>query len=577
MTEGRNDRGRGAGRCSLAAVALAAAVISGGAGCGDMGERWSRLFKRSKTEDSAPVPARESSKAVQDTVQGTATVEGLRVTVVRGYGLVVGLVGTGGSDAPDDVRKYLQQEILRRRTGISSKELLDSRDTAIVVVTGEVPAAAMSGERFDVVVRAMGNQTTSLDGGMLLECDLKLLAATPRGIIEGKTFAVAAGPIFMTPFRRGEEKGDDLRVGRVLGGGMLKESRRLRIVLDSPTYNIAARIRDRLNSRYGAAAPVADAVSPDVIQLTVPSSMRGNEKHFLDLVLHTTINGAPAFIERRAAEMAEEIQHPQAPYDAISLAWEAMGRTVLPAIRPIYSHPTVAARFYAARAGMRLGDSQAVGIIVQHALASGDPFRLVAIEELANPTAGAAAADALQTLAGDPDNRVRVAAYKVMLQRRHPSISPEAVGGQFVLDVVECGGPPLVFVAASEQQRLALLGRKHTLRAPASYRDEDVTIAIDEGDREFRIVRVNPRSKQASPLIRCGLDLREFIRLLGERPGETPDGRPIGLGLTYSGVVRVLNELHAQGALPGAFMVDRPSVSDELWKIRTPSRPESEF
>lgn len=564
------------------APALALAVLFLFTGCSefDFKGAWDSVFKKEAEDEKAPPPppALASSLAVQDTVQSVAFLDGMRFTIVRGYGIVVGLVGTGGTDCPDDIRKYLQQEILRRRVGVPVKELLDNKNSAVVVVTGEIPAAAQAGNHFDLVVRALGSQTTSLRGGTLLETDLKLLANTAQGIIEGKALATAAGPIYMSPTTKDDKESEKLRNGRILGGGALKESRRVRLTLSTPAYSVASRIRDRLNSRYGASGSVADATSPDVIQLTIPEDYRFREKRFLDLVLHTTINGSAAFLTRRATELATEIAHPQAPYEDISLAWEAIGRTVVPTIRPLYSHSIVATSYYAARAGLRLGDTDAVAVVARHALTRNDPFRLVATDELGGALRTAAGSDALIKLAADADNRVRIAAYKGLLFQRNPIVHPGRVGASnFVLDVLESEGPPLIHISTTEDQRIALIGRAARLRAPVNFHDDETTIAADHDDKQLRIVRTNLRTKATSPVLNCGLSLPEFIRFLGDDPRPNSDGNLRGLGLDYSEVVRILYDLNKQGALAATFILERPRVSDELGEKKEGARPESEF
>ncbi len=557
-------------------VALLAAIGAGG--CDDMKKNWDSMFASKEEEEPAPdVPPPSDSKSVQDTVQSMANLDGMRVLVVRGYGLVVGLLGTGGTDCPDDIRKYLQQEILKHRSGIPTKELLDSRDTAAVEVTAEIPAAAQVGERFDVVVRAMGNQAVSLDGGTLLMTELKVLAGTPRGIIEGKTVGAADGPVFISPFRKGDAESNDLRVGRVLGGGVAREARRVRLTLSTPAYSVAVRIRDRLNARYGAAGQVADAVSPEIVQLTIPSDYKGRERLFLNLVLRTTLNGAPAFVERRAKEIAEEMQHPSAPYDDLALTWEAMGRTIVPVIKPLYANPTVAVSYYSARAGLRLGDTTAIPVMIRHATQANDPFRLLAIEEMGNSNRPALVGDSLVKLAGDEDNKIRIAAYTALRQLRNSAVSPSLIGQNFVLDVVDCGGSPLVHVATSEEPRIAVFGRGVRLRPPANFHDDGVTIASDAGDTKFRVVRVNQRTKVSSPILSCGLGLPEFIRFLGDRPGEDLDGKATGLGIGYSSIVRIVYDLNKQGSLPATVIIERPSALDDLQKIKQITRPESEL
>lgn len=573
---GRSDAGRVRRLCSYA-VLLAVTL----AGCNDMKAAWDKMFSsRDKSSDnSGPPPATQPSQSVDDTVQSLASVEGLRTIVVRGFGLVVGLVGTGGTDCPDDVRKYMQKEIGRRRLNISSKDLLDSRDSCVVMVTGEIPAAAQTGTRFDLVVRALGTQTTSLDGGTLLECDLKLLAGTSRGILEGRTIAIAGGPVFMSPFVRGE--GDDeasRRTGRILGGGILKENRRLRLALDSPSYSSAVRIRDRLNSRFGSSLEgVADAVSPDTIQLKVPPEFQGRTTRFIELAMHTPLNGNAAFLRRKAERLAEEISHPSAAYEDIALTWEAIGRTVTPIIRPIYAHSIVAASFYATRTGLRLGDEDAVAQMAKIAQSPGHPFRALAVEELA-ASGSRRAAEPLRAVLQDRDNRLRIKACRGLVRHRANGVTSERVGrDNFMLDVVDAPGAPMVHVNTTEIPRIVVFGPSTRLRPPLSYKGDLLTAAADSGDESVRLVRVNPRHGGVSPVLRASTKAADFVRFLGERPTEDLGGRVSGLGLTYSQVVAVLNQLSKDGSLGATLVIERPSVTEDILKIKTKERPESEL
>ncbi|MFO0972127.1 MAG: flagellar basal body P-ring protein FlgI [Phycisphaerae bacterium] len=552
----------------LAACALAAAP----AGCESMRD-W--FGKKKPPAEPAPPPAARSTKAVDDTVQSVARISGLQTMVVRGYGLVVGLVGTGGGDCPDEVRRFLEKEVARRRSKMTLREILDRRDAAPVAVTAEIPAAAKAGTFVDVVVQALGSQTTSLAGGTLLDCDLKVLADSPRGIIEGKAVARARGPIFQRPYRRDKQSFDEPRAGLVLGGGILGEDRRVRLQMSTPTYNVAARIRDRLNGRFEADRPVADAVSPDEIHLTIPREFLLRERYFLNLALHTYLNGNPGFLQRRAAELADEIDHPRAYYEEIAWAWEAIGKTILPVIRPVYGHATAAASFYAARAGARLGDEEAVAVLARHA--ADGPFTALAIDELGSVPNTYRAGEALMKVASGSDNLLRIAAYKSLLRLQHPGCVPERVGREnFILDRVDCAGPPLVFVATTGQQRIAILGANPRVRPPLAYHDDLVTLAADASADALRAARFNPRSRQTSPPMNCPLDLPSLVRFLGRDPVELDAGKFAGIGLDYSSVVRVLARLSADGALGATFILERPTVSDELFRVRPRERPESD-
>ncbi len=109
---------------------------------------------------------------LKGTVASEAFLDGYEPVVVHGYGLVVGLDGTGSSDVPPAVRAHMIAMASRRGIGsessgygrLSPEALLDSPDTAIVVVEGLIPPAATEDAKFDVRIFAYPtSSTTSLE------------------------------------------------------------------------------------------------------------------------------------------------------------------------------------------------------------------------------------------------------------------------------------------------------------------------------------------------------------------------------------------------------------------------------
>ncbi len=126
------------------------------------------------------------------TIEQLVTVAGAPSNQLYGYGLVVGLAGTG--DQTTEV-PYTQQAILNmlRNMGIAlpNVSFMQPEDVASVMVTAEVPAFAHAGQHIDVTVSAAGN-ATSLAGGVLLPTTL-------RGG-NGQVYAQAQGPLLVSGF-----------------------------------------------------------------------------------------------------------------------------------------------------------------------------------------------------------------------------------------------------------------------------------------------------------------------------------------------------------------------------------------
>ncbi|MEE8169274.1 MAG: flagellar basal body P-ring protein FlgI, partial [Phycisphaerae bacterium] len=569
-------------RIRIALMLAGVAVSALGSACEDSKFRWPWDEPGSGEE---PEPALLSevdpdSLSLRGTVRSYAYIEGLRKLRVRGFGLVGGLANTGGKDCPDQIRRYLQKEVLRESTAqhldLDPKEILNDPRFVPVVVTAEAPAAAMKGDRFDLIVRALGSETTSLEGGYLFQCTLKLFSSTPRGVIEGRSIAQAQGSTYVSSFGRDDTSATktDPRTARVLGGGRLNEDRRLRLVLRAPSYAMAARIRNRLNSRYGGKESVADAVSPTTIRLTIPTDYRDEASHFIALVLHTALDSSPQALQRRAADLAEEAIHPLAPYEDIALTWEAIGRSVLPVVRSLYTHRQEAAAYYAGRTGLRLGDDLALEVVGRHAATADSPFREEAVRELTRARRFHRALDRLEALLSTDDNRIRILAYEGLVEARHRSVESALIGDRsFMLDVLDSGGEPLVYVRQSDEPRIALFGRGMRLRPPALYthREAWLTINANAGDEFATAIRRNPIYDRNSDPIRIPLDVARLIRRIGGSPGSE------GLGLDYSVVVDVLYQFTQSRAIPATLILERPRLSQAVGRMVTRERPESEF
>ena len=149
---------------------------------------------------------------MRGTVASETILDGYRPVVVRGYGVVVGLNGTGSRDLPPDVRAHMIQEASRNGIGLESsgfgdvspERFLDSMDTAVVVVEGLIPPGATEGTRFDVRVFAHPmTSTTSLEDGRLYTAELRPVVRRglpPTGSRQAAAIARARGEVFINPF-----------------------------------------------------------------------------------------------------------------------------------------------------------------------------------------------------------------------------------------------------------------------------------------------------------------------------------------------------------------------------------------
>ena len=207
-----------------------------------------------------PIPL-DVDPIMRGTVASETVVTGYQPVVVRGYGFVTGLKGTGSKTAPAEVRQYILREMARRGVGDPNnqgqswqpEQLLSSEDSAIVIVEALIPAGAPKSTKFDVrVYAAPGTATTSLEGGNLWTTDLRpgvLLV----GSKEAQMLAQAKGPIVINPFADGSEANSatiNRLSGRVLNGGISTKELPIKLVMATPSHSRARLIASAINSNY---------------------------------------------------------------------------------------------------------------------------------------------------------------------------------------------------------------------------------------------------------------------------------------------------------------------------------------
>src|SRR5262249_9756275 len=217
---------------------------------------------------------------------------------VTGVGLVVGLEGTGGGAPPGGLRTRLEADL--RKRGIENiKQVLDSKDTSLVQVSGMVPPGARKGDTIDLEVTVpRESKASSLRGGHLLECELfnydtaKHLNPNYAGVdraFKGHPIARAEGPL-LVGFNGGDEAAK-FRQARIWGGGKCRVDRPLQIALnaDKQSARMAQLIAERINltfhgSSRGPETDLAVAETKAVVFLRVPSHYKLNLPRYLRVI-----------------------------------------------------------------------------------------------------------------------------------------------------------------------------------------------------------------------------------------------------------------------------------------------------
>jgi flagellar P-ring protein precursor FlgI len=218
---------------------------------------------------AAATPVRAQSR-IKDIVD----FEGVRSNPLVGYGIVVGLNGTGDTLQNAAFTKQTLTAMLER-LGVNVRDAaasLNTKNVAAVMVTADLPAFAASGSKIDVTVSAMGDAKSLLGGTLLV---------TPLMGANGQAYAVAQGTVQTGAVSASGASGSTVvrgvpTAGRIAAGGVVENEigfqlasmTTLRMTLRNPDFTTSQRIAEVINARYPGAAT---AENPTIVSLRAPA------------------------------------------------------------------------------------------------------------------------------------------------------------------------------------------------------------------------------------------------------------------------------------------------------------------
>jgi flagellar P-ring protein FlgI len=223
------------------------------------------------------IPAGATSR-----IKDLANIEGVRQNQLIGYGLVVGLNGTGDTLNNIPFTKQSLQAMLERMGVNIRGATIRTGNVAAVMVTGNLPPFGTQGTRMDVTVSALGD-SKNLQGGTLL--------VTPLLGADGNVYAVAQGSVAISGFQAEGEAAKIVRgvptVGRIANGAIIEREiefalnrlPNVRLALRNADFTTAKRIAAAVNDYLGAKS--AEPIDPSTVQLSIPPEFKGNVVAFL--------------------------------------------------------------------------------------------------------------------------------------------------------------------------------------------------------------------------------------------------------------------------------------------------------
>ena len=217
--------------------------------------------------------AAQSASRIKDITE----FEGVRENMLVGYGLVVGLNGTGDSLADGHFTKQSLKAMLNRLGVKPTDAGLDSNNVAAVMVTAELPPFARKGSRIDVTVSSLGDSSSLLGGTLLV---------TPILGADGEVYAVSQGQLAVGGFAAAGAA-ETITKGvptsaRIANGAIVEREvrfelaslKKIKMTLRNPDFTTSRRIAQAVNAFLGTTA--ATPTDPTTVQIRIPKDYAGD-------------------------------------------------------------------------------------------------------------------------------------------------------------------------------------------------------------------------------------------------------------------------------------------------------------
>ncbi|WP_052813345.1 flagellar basal body P-ring protein FlgI [Desulfonatronum thioautotrophicum] len=234
-------------------------------------------------------------------IKDIARVAGDRTNQLVGYGLVVGLSGTGDRRGAEFTIQSMTNMLERMGVRVD-RSRLRVRNVAAVMVTAQMPVSSRAGSSLDVSVSSVGD-ASSLLGGVLL--------MTPLRGVDGQVYALAQGPLLLGGFSVGGDAAQAQKnittVGLIPNGATVERSvpfqfnQQDNVVLHLQTndFSTAVQVVDRINANFGS--PLARAMDVSTIEVDIPEIYQGNLVPFI-----AALEGLPITPDTRARVVVDE-------------------------------------------------------------------------------------------------------------------------------------------------------------------------------------------------------------------------------------------------------------------------------
>lgn len=383
--------------------------------------------------------------------------------------LVTGLAGTGG-DPPPNARRQALLSDMQARGVIQPNSLLASPATSLVWVHGYLPPGVRKGDRFDVAVEVPPDcDTSSLNGGWLMETRLAEMVVLGSRIRDGHVLGIVEGPLLVDPVSSGTLDSKSKIRGIVPGGGVSLTSRSIGLILQPEHRSVALskRIGDAISARFhtvlrGSKQGVATPKTDRFIELEIPTVYQHNLGRYIRVVGAIAVAEPAGGRHARLDLLRRQLADPVTASTA-ALRLEAMGKEAIPILKDGLKSNDAEVRFAAAEALAYLDESVAAEHLADAAanLRSARPAALAALRVIDD----ANGIDALQSLLSSSSAETRYGAFRTLwlMDSPIPLVRGEQLGSACGFHVLNVDGPTLIHATRSHHPEIVLFGTEHSL------------------------------------------------------------------------------------------------------------------
>ncbi len=507
---------------------------------------------------------------------------GLEPTPLEGVGLVVNLPGTGGDPAPSMYRTALLEE-MKRRGVRDPNRILQSPDTALVIVRAYLPPLLKKGETLDVeVIAPESSETVSLAGGWLLETYLTEQAFVPgKGMLKGHNFAKAEGPIMVAGLGMASAgKSADpknaalLQRGRILGGATVLKERELVMQLRHEYRSVrnSARIATAIGHRFhdfdehGIKEPMAEAKTDQKLILDVHPHYKDNYPRYLQVIRNIAFREGEVAQRMRMQKLHDELLTPETS-DRAALQLEAIGKDAIPLLKVGLNSPLLEVRFHSATALAYLEDPSGLKTL-QEAARDERAFRVFALAAMSTVDEAESHLLLRELMSGD-SAETRYGAFRALwtLDKNDPFIRGERMSrpesdkteltrhekrATWMLHVLHTDGDAMVHTTFRTRPEIVLFGAEQKFVTPIVLSaGRQVMITAQAGDSKVSLVRFQPNKNDERREV--SLNVADVIRACDE------------LGATYPDIVSMLTQASEQRNLEGRLESDALPQSGRVY------------